>query len=160
MCSYRLLAKKIVYDLGAMTRLNRFTALSVCALLLAAPAAFGCGGPGMMAADCPMVGMDGTGEMAHSDASGVASAPASAMPSSSCHESDQMAEGCCDVEPAPEPIQAPTFETVKLLIALEATDLPVMASLVPPVQSLNWAVPEGLREHDVGRYTLFSSLLL
>ena len=135
-----------------MTRLNRISALSACALLLAVPAAFGCGGPGMMAADCPMVGMDGMGEMADS--------MPTATTGSSCHESDQMAEDCCDIEPAPEPIQAPTFETVKLLIALEATDLPVMASLVPPVQSLNWQVPEGLREHDVGRYTLFSSLLL
>jgi hypothetical protein len=151
---------KIVYDLGSMTRLKHLTALSVCALLLAAPTAFGCGGPGMMAADCPMIGMDEMGEMAHSESSRAASAMASAIPSSSCHESDQVAEDCCDVEPAPEPIQAPTFETVKLLIALEATDLPVMASLAPPLQSPNWRVPEGLREHDVGRYTLFSSLLL
>jgi hypothetical protein len=141
-----------VYNIEAMKTLSRLTALSVCALLLASPAAFGCGGPAMMAADCPMVGMDGMGEMADS--------MPSSMAGSSCHESDQMAEDCCDVEPAPEPIQAPRFETVKLLIALEAADLPVNATLAPPVRPQDWAAPDSLRELDVGRYTLFSSFLL
>jgi hypothetical protein len=123
----------------------RIIALCIGVLLLATPTAFGCAGPAMMAADCPMVEMAGM---------------AGSMAGPSCHETDRMAEDCCDVEPAPEPVQAPSFETVKLFVALEAMDRSTMATVIPPVQPLNRVAAGSFSECDVGRYTLFSSFLL
>ena len=133
-----------MYDLDAMKTLGRLTALIVCALLLSVPVAAGCGGPGTMSADCPMIGMQSMAEMVGSP----------------CHESAPIPDDCCDIEPAPEPIQAPSFEQVKLIIALDVAELPAAGAVAPPIRLAARESLDRLPEHDVGRYTLFSSLLL
>ena len=127
-----------------MNPVLRLIALCVGVLLLATPTAFGCAGPGTMSADCPMVGMESMTEMAGSP----------------CHESAPMPDDCCDLEPAPEPIQAPSCETAKLTIELDAADLPASATMMPPVRLTAQAIADAPPEHDIGLYTLFSSLLL
>ena len=131
-----------------MRRLNRFTALGVGVLLLAAPAAFACGELGAMASGCPMAEMAEMAEMTGS------------MGISKCHDSGPISEDCCDVRSAPEPTQALSFESLKLLTALEVTDLQVEA--LPALAGLpRQSMPaDAFRLHELGRYTLFSSFLL
>jgi hypothetical protein len=128
-----------------MRRLTRLTALCVGVLLLAAPAAFACGELGTMTSRCPMA------EMA--DMSG-------SMGTSICHDSGQMSKDCCGLPSTPEPIKALSFEGAKLLTALEVTDLEVAAPLTPPGPPPHSTPVDAFHLHDLGRYTLFSSLLL
>ena len=125
-----------------MRHLNRFTVLCVAVLLLAAPSAFACGELGaMLTSPCPMA------EMSQSRGT------------SPCHDANQMAEDCCNIQSAPESMQALSFESVKLLVSLEVTDLQVVAPLAPA--AMPHATPaDAFRLHDLGRYTLFSSFLL
>lgn len=124
-----------------MRRLSRFTALCIGVLLLAAPAAFACGDLGaMMTSQCPMAE--------------VLRSPDTSM----CHDSGQISNDCCDVRSAPEPMQALSFESAKLLTALEVTDLQVVA--LPAALPPHSTPADAFRLHDLGRYTLFSSFLL
>lgn len=77
-----------------------------------------------------------------------------------CHACGQMSGDCCDIRPAPEPTQALTFGSTGLLTALEVTDLEVVAPLAPAVLPPCSALADAFRLHNLGRYTLFSSLLL
>lgn len=134
-----------------MRSLNRLTALCVGVLLLAAPAAFACGELGaMVMSQCPMADapMNATAEMSHS------------ADTSMCHKAGAMAKDCCDARPAPEPMQAMSFETAKLLAALEVTDPRMMAVAAPACLRPHSTPADALRLHDLGRYTLFSSFLL
>ena len=133
-----------------MRRLIRLTALALGVLLLAAPAAWACCELGatvtpkcQMASKCPPVA-----EMAGS------------METSICHDDGQMAKNCCDARSTPEPTQALPFESAKLLVAFEVTDLRVVASLAPAALPLLSTPADAFRLHDLGRYTLFSSFLL
>ncbi|MFQ5528272.1 MAG: hypothetical protein ACE5GX_18710 [Thermoanaerobaculia bacterium] len=84
---------------------------------------------------------------------------AQATDSSMCHKSGSMSEDCCDVRATPEPLQALSFESAKLLVALEATEFSVGAQLAPTaLQQLS--VLEDDPRHGLERYTLFSSFLL
>lgn len=138
-----------MYDPDAMKPLVRLTALGICALLVSVPVAAGCLGSGMMADDCPMLTEQTT--VSSADMPCHQSAPPADLP---------VSDDCCDGEVAPEPIQAPSFETVKLIIALEAAELPVADAAAPPAQLILRKSAESPSERDVGRYTLFSSLLL
>jgi hypothetical protein len=131
-----------VYDRPPMRRLNRLAALCVGVLLLAAPAAWACGELGAMTSQCPMP------EMTES------------MGTSMCHDDGQMSEDCCDLTSAPEPMQASSFESAKLLTALEVTDLQVVAPPAPAVLPRHSTSADAFRPPDLGRYTLFSSFLL
>ncbi|MCH7665210.1 MAG: hypothetical protein IH936_04685 [Acidobacteria bacterium] len=137
-----------------MRRLNRFTVVCVGVLLLAAPAAFACGELGSMATSrCPMV--DAMAEISESIGSATGSTGTSI-----CHDSGQMSNDCCDARSAPEPMQARSFESVKLLVSLEATDLQVVAPLAPAALPHATPAADAFHLHDLGRYTLFSSFLL
>lgn len=128
-----------------MTSLTRFIALCVGMLLLAVPAAFACGELGAMSPDCPMAEM---GEMPGQTGTSI------------CHGSGQMSEDCCDIRSAPEPMQALSYESAKLLTALQVVDLPVVAPIAPAAMPLHSTPADAFRLHDLGRYTLFSSFLL
>lgn len=126
-----------------MRRLTRFTALFAGLLLLAAPTAFACGEIVAMASQCPMAEKT---EMAE------------AMDPAMCHDSGQMTEGCCDVRSAPDSLQALSFESARLLTALDATDL---RAVVPPAAlPLHLTSVDAFGKSDLERYTLFSSFLL
>jgi len=124
-----------------MKHLIRLTALCVGLLLLAAPVVWACGEFSAMTPQCPMTEMTDT------------------MGTSMCHDAGQMSD-CCDVTSAPEPMQALSVESAKLLMALEVTDLQVAAALAPAALLLRSMSAEAFRQHDLGRYTLFSSFLL
>ena len=126
-----------------MRRLSHLTALCVGMLLLAAPAAWACGELGGMASGCPM-----SGEM---------QAP---MATSMCHDCGQMSKDCCEVRSAPEPVPALSFESAKMLAALEVTDLQIGALTAPVARPSPTPLADSFRLHDLGRYTLFSSFLL
>ncbi len=128
-----------------MSRLAHYTALCVGVLLLAAPAAFACGEVGAMTSQCPM------GEM------GEMPGP---MGTSICHGSGQMSEDCCDIRSAPEPMQALSYESAKLLTALQVIDLQVVVPLAPAALAPHPTSADAFRPPDLGRYTLFSSFLL
>ncbi|MEE8367946.1 MAG: hypothetical protein V3S30_06480 [Thermoanaerobaculia bacterium] len=126
-----------------MKRLNCYIALCVGALLFAAPVAFACGELVGMASQCSTAE---TAEMAES------------VDPAMCHDSGQMTEGCCDVRSAPDSLQASSFESDRLLTALDATDL---RAVVPPATSpLHFASVDAFGKPDLERYTLFSSFLL
>ena len=126
-----------------MTSLTRLTALCVGVLLLAAPAVWACGELGLMSSECDMPEMAG-----------------SMSGTSMCHDGGQMSDECCDVESAPEPLQAVPFESIELLTTLKAADLQVAASLAPDVLPPHSMPVDGFRLHDLGRFALFSSFLL
>lgn len=136
-----------MYDPRPMTSLTRFTALCVGMLLLAVPAAFACGELSAMTSQCPMAEMAEMGEMPGSTGTSI------------CHDGGQMTEDCCDMRSAPEPMQALSYESAKLLTALEVTDLQLVAPIAPAAPPHS-TPPDGFRLHDLGRYTLFSSFLL
>jgi hypothetical protein len=115
-------------------------------LLLAAPAAWACGEFGAtVTSKCPMAEMS---EMSGS------------MGTSICHDNGQMSKDCCDVRSAPELTQALSFESAKLLTALEVTDLQVVAPIAPAALPPHSTPADASCLHDLGRYTLFSSFLL
>lgn len=130
-----------------MRRLNHLTAVCVGLLLLTTPAAFACEEFGaMMSSKCPMA--DSMAEMSDS------------VEMSPCHGAGQVAEDCCDVRSAPEPTQALSSESVKVLTTLEATDLHLVAPLSPAAPSLRTTSADAFCLHELGRYTLYSSFLL
>lgn len=134
-----------------MRRSNRFTALCVGVLLLAAPAVFACGELGAMTtSNCSM--SEAMGEMSES--------MSSTMGTAICHDSDQMSDDCCDVRSAPEPMEALSFESARLLTVLEATELRVAVSPAPAAVPLRAPSADAFRLHELGRYTLFSSFLI
>lgn len=126
-----------------MRRLNRYIALCVGALLFAAPAAFACGEIVAMTSQCSMAEMP---EMAES------------MGTSSCHDSGQMTLGCCDIRSALDPVQALSFQSARLLTALDATDLRAVVPLA--ALPLHLTSVDAFGKSDLERYTLFSSFLL
>ncbi len=84
----------------------------------------------------------------------------SPMGTSICHGNGQMSKDCCDVRSAPEPTQALSFKSAKLLTALEVTDLLVVVPVAPTALPPHSTPADAFRLHDLGRYTLFSSFLL
>ncbi len=131
-----------------MRRLNRFTALCVGVLLLAAPSAFACGELGaMMPSQCSM-------------AEKIEMAETAETCTSMCHDGGQMSADCCDVRSAPEPIPALSVESVKLLTALEVTAVQIVALPASAVLLRQFAPAHAFRLHELGRYTLFSSFLI
>jgi len=80
------------------------------------------------------------------------------MGRSMCHHSGQMTLGCCDIRSAPDSLQASSFESARLLTALDATDL---RAVVPPAAlPLHLTSVDAFGKSDLERYTLFSSFLL
>lgn len=77
-----------------------------------------------------------------------------------CHNASQMSAACCDVRSAPVPAPALSFESIKLLTALEFTGIQIVA-LPVSAEALRQSVPtDAFRLHELGRYTLFSSFLI
>jgi hypothetical protein len=137
-----------------MRSLNRFTALGVGVLLLAAPAASACGDLGVMIPGCPMA------EMAEMPEMSQMAEMAGSTGRSPCHSAGEVGDDCCKVRSAPEPTQALSFASAKLLTVLEVTDLQVVAPLAPAAQPPHFTPADASRLHDLGRYTLFSAFLL
>ncbi len=146
---------------GTVRRFDRFVALFVGALLLAAPAVgASCGDTGPMAPRCPMpetAGMPGPAGAAHAGHAVEAAAPAGATP---CHGAAPVPQDCCDVRSAPEPIEALSFEGPRPIRALESVGSQVQAPLPPAAAPQRTASAIADRLHDPGRCTLYSSFLL
>ncbi len=123
----------------------------VVAALLAAPAAWACCGPATAGSPCAM----------DAAAHGRMTAPAAPMTGSApCHGGDRFTSECCEVGAAPEPVLARFFEIERLLAAVEVgepLETPPPGPVCPAARS---APPGSSRLHDLGRYTLFSALLL
>lgn len=101
--------------------------------------------------DCPMAELAELAELAET---------AESMGTAPCHDAGQMAEDCCDVRSAPEPVQASTFDGSKLLVSLEASNLHVIAPLASVSSPPRSTPADAFRSHDLELYTLFSSFLI
>jgi hypothetical protein len=120
----------------------RLTALSLGALLLAGPASLACGEFGARTSHCAA---------AETVRSNDTSMPCGC---------DQMSTACCDMPSAREAMQGSSFEIVQLVDVPEAASLEAVALLAPATLMSHSTSADAFRRHDVGRYTLFSSLLL
>lgn len=85
---------------------------------------------------------------------------AGSMGTSMCHDGSEMSDDCCEAQSAPEPMQALSLESAKLLAALEVTAFQIGESPSPADLSLYSTPVDAFRLHDLGRYTLYSSFLL
>ena len=119
----------------------------LAAALLAAPVVWACCATGAGSAPCGMPGMDDSRPMAKM----TAAAP--------CHGPDRISTDCCEVEPAPSAMLARGFEIERLLTVIEAVE-PLVTVPDPAEAAARSAPPRSSLLHDLGRYTLFSALLL
>ena len=121
-----------------MRRLTLLTALSLGALLLAGPAAEACGELVETTSECSMTQpMDGL----------------------ACSDSGHVSPVCCVARPAPDPVASLSFDRAVHQVTLEPlgrlAESPSLALQIPV------ATPAGCQAAcDLGRYTLFLSLLL
>lgn len=120
----------------------QLTALVLAVALLAAPAARACCEAGAEAARCPMQDMGDSVE---------------APP---CHGGDRLAEDCCEIERAPAPMPAGAFDGGQLAAPVDGVFELVVTAPAPVDAAARAAPPRAGWLHELGRYTLYASLLL
>lgn len=149
-----------MYHRGAMRFAYRIGSLLVALLLLQVPATLACESPEQMPPDCPMAGIAG---MDHTQMAGMhhTAPPESPTSDSRCGNCGSLADECCALKSAPEPVQTRSGDGSqgRLAVTFVEQQSPGLAPLCEePSPNGRGTGPPDL--HDVGRYTLHSAYLL